>query len=194
MSTEVLKVQPIKFHGLDVVPVVAGVYLLWFGPWMSNDASYDDIATQTIGMLMMVLGICALMFTLIGFLARSKTTITVFTDRVELNVAFWGRRNVRLEGSKIEAVDTARAPLTVGTIVRVSGSGSTKVRFARIGNADAERLVEAIRSISSRAHGKDASPVAGQDLATQLASLKALHEQGVLSDDEFSAAKGKLLN
>jgi hypothetical protein len=32
------------------------------------------------------------------------------------------------------------------------------------------------------------------DLASQLQQLKALHDQGVLTDDEFQKAKQKLLN
>ena len=34
----------------------------------------------------------------------------------------------------------------------------------------------------------------GSDLMAQLSQLGALHEQGILSDEEFSAAKAKLLS
>lgn len=39
----------------------------------------------------------------------------------------------------------------------------------------------------------DAAPTAGPSVADQLQQIAALHQQGVLSDDEFAAAKAKLL-
>jgi outer membrane murein-binding lipoprotein Lpp len=39
----------------------------------------------------------------------------------------------------------------------------------------------------------DAAPPAGPSMADQLQQIAALHQQGVLSDDEFAAAKAKLL-
>lgn len=36
-------------------------------------------------------------------------------------------------------------------------------------------------------------PATGPDLTAQLQQLAQLHEQGILSDEEFAAAKGKLL-
>ena len=38
-----------------------------------------------------------------------------------------------------------------------------------------------------------AAPAAGPSMADQLQQLAALHQQGVLSDDEFAAAKAKVL-
>ena len=38
-----------------------------------------------------------------------------------------------------------------------------------------------------------AAPAAGPSIADQLEQIAALHQQGVLSDDEFAAAKAKLL-
>jgi outer membrane murein-binding lipoprotein Lpp len=39
----------------------------------------------------------------------------------------------------------------------------------------------------------DAAPAAGPSMADQLQQIASLHQQGVLSDDEFAAAKAKLL-
>jgi outer membrane murein-binding lipoprotein Lpp len=39
----------------------------------------------------------------------------------------------------------------------------------------------------------DAAPGAGPSMADQLQQIASLHQQGVLSDDEFAAAKAKLL-
>jgi hypothetical protein len=38
-----------------------------------------------------------------------------------------------------------------------------------------------------------AAPAAGSSMADQLGQLADLHQQGVLTDDEFAAAKAKLL-
>lgn len=38
-----------------------------------------------------------------------------------------------------------------------------------------------------------AAPAAGPSMGDQLQQIAALHQQGVLSDDEFAAAKAKLL-
>ena len=38
-----------------------------------------------------------------------------------------------------------------------------------------------------------AAPAAGPSMVDQLEQITALHQQGVLSDDEFAAAKAKLL-
>jgi Short C-terminal domain len=38
-----------------------------------------------------------------------------------------------------------------------------------------------------------AAPAAGPSMADQLEQIAALHQQGVLSDDEFATAKAKLL-
>lgn len=37
------------------------------------------------------------------------------------------------------------------------------------------------------------APAAGTDIVAELQKLGALHDQGILSDDEFAAAKAKLL-
>ena len=39
----------------------------------------------------------------------------------------------------------------------------------------------------------DAAPAAGPSMADQLQQIATLHQQGVLSDDEFTAAKAKIL-
>ena len=52
--------------------------------------------------------------------------------------------------------------------------------------ADIERIAEQLESNSSAA-------AAGSDLTTQFQQLAQLHNAGVLSDEEFAAAKAKLL-
>jgi outer membrane murein-binding lipoprotein Lpp len=40
----------------------------------------------------------------------------------------------------------------------------------------------------------DAAPAAGPSMADQLQQIATLHQQGVLTDEEFAAAKSKLLS
>ena len=44
-----------------------------------------------------------------------------------------------------------------------------------------------------RAAAPAAAPAAGSSMADQLGQLADLHQQGILTDDEFAAAKAKLL-
>ena len=45
----------------------------------------------------------------------------------------------------------------------------------------------------SQAGGPAAVPTAGASMSDQLAKLSSLHQQGSLTDDEFAAAKSRLL-
>jgi putative oligomerization/nucleic acid binding protein len=58
--------------------------------------------------------------------------------------------------------------------------------------AQDERTSDVGRSGQGQPGAQPAAPV-GQSVADQLKQLSALHEQGVLTDGEFSAAKSKLL-
>jgi hypothetical protein len=46
---------------------------------------------------------------------------------------------------------------------------------------------------AQQAAAAQAAPAAGTDLVAELQKLAALHDQGILSDDEFAGAKAKLL-
>lgn len=54
------------------------------------------------------------------------------------------------------------------------------------------------KSLAGRQASTNSSPAqqmpASKDLATQLSELDALHKSGILNDEEYSKAKGKLLN
>jgi outer membrane murein-binding lipoprotein Lpp len=53
--------------------------------------------------------------------------------------------------------------------------------------------VEQQQAPQQQAPPPDAAPAAAPSVADQLQQIAALHQQGVLSDDEFTAAKAKLL-
>ena len=61
---------------------------------------------------------------------------------------------------------------------------------ARIANLEAQ--VQAQQAPAAAAPAPAAAP-AGDDIASKLTQLKGLMDQGVLSPDEFAAAKSKLL-
>ena len=46
---------------------------------------------------------------------------------------------------------------------------------------------------AQQAAAAPAAPAAGTDIVAELQKLAALHDQGILSDDEFAGAKAKLL-
>ena len=49
-------------------------------------------------------------------------------------------------------------------------------------------------SRASAAQTRPAQPAAAPDLVAQIEKLKALHDKGALTDEEFSRAKAKLLD
>jgi hypothetical protein len=96
----------------------------------------------------------------------------------------------------------ARTAVVAGTATAVSG---------RVQRRQAEKFADRDQDImASRAQGWEQGaqqgyaqqapppppPAAGggDDLGAQLQQLASLHDSGVLSDDEFAAAKAKLLN
>ncbi len=80
----------------------------------------------------------------------------------------------------------ARTAVVAGTATAVSG------RVARHQQQRAEE--DAAQAAPPPAAPAAApAPAGGPDLMAQLTQLGTLHDQGVLSDAEFAAAKGKLL-
>jgi hypothetical protein len=58
-------------------------------------------------------------------------------------------------------------------------------------NAAAQQAVAQQQAAAAQA--PPAAPAGGTDVVAELQKLAALKEQGILSDDEFAAAKAKLL-
>jgi len=81
----------------------------------------------------------------------------------------------------------ARTAVIAGTATAVSG---------RVAHAQGERYAQQAQAQQAQAQAaQQAAPVqSAQDEQTaQLQNLAALHAQGVLTDEEFSAAKAKVL-
>ena len=82
----------------------------------------------------------------------------------------------------------ARTAVVAGTATAVSGRVARR-QAARYDQQDAQRPQQYARSAQQYAP----EPPAEEDDTAQLQKLAALHTQGVLTDEEFAAAKAKIL-
>jgi transcription initiation factor TFIID subunit TAF12 len=103
----------------------------------------------------------------------------------------------------------ARTAVVAGTATAVSGSVSRHQQEKAYNSqqqqaADAQAQQDAMNQAAAQAVANAqaaqapapaaAAPSAGDDMMTQLTQLATLHTQGILSDEEFAAAKAKLLS
>ncbi|GAB3575321.1 hypothetical protein GCM10027406_06650 [Leifsonia lichenia] len=101
----------------------------------------------------------------------------------------------------------ARTAVVAGTATAVSGGMQRRQQEKAMEEQQAEQYQaqqqqaqmdaaaqQAVAQQQAAAPAAAAAPAGGgTDLMAQLQQLAALHAQGILSDDEFSAAKAKLL-
>ncbi|MFI6979327.1 DUF4429 domain-containing protein [Embleya sp. NPDC050154] len=150
-----------------------------------------------------------------GQLSFDGEFVTITRDGWVARSAF-GRSEKRLHVSQISAVQWKGSGLTLGYIeFTLSGGRERHSRMARQAqdNAKNENAVIvtkktepaflAIRTaveqaIAEQHQAPAASPAAAppapaNDMASQFRQLAELHAAGVLTDDEFTAAKGRLL-
>ena len=141
-----------------------------------------------VGGVVLVLGV----FIYSGY--KSFTSVRVFEDRVEVVNRFLVNSSRRIEGSKIESIDYSQSLLgrSAYGVATIRGSGMATLSLSPI--QDPEAVAEAIRAISSKSAPKPGAPgPAVSDTAGSLAELISMKEQGHLTDEEFVAAKKKLL-
>ena len=123
---------------------------------------------------------------------RKQTEIRVYPDRVEIEASFIRKRVNRIEAGKIEGVVFNEGIIGKSKYgsVSISGTGMKKIPLTPVINP--EELANAIRNIanSPRATGSSSEST---DLVSAIQDLKRLHTAGILSDEEFEKAKGKLL-
>ena len=74
-----------------------------------------------------------------------------------------------------------------GRQVRDAFTDENSVVFLKKSNADMQAVRDAVEAAIAAGHAP------ASDAADQIAKLAALHAQGILSDDEFAAAKAKAL-
>lgn len=105
-----------------------------------------------------------------------------------------------LEDFPIEKVSSVQNKSgLMGGSLTIYASGNT-AEISSIQAADAKRIADAIRAAinlrSQAAQAPVGSPIPAQpqiDVADQIAKLAALRDQGILTEDEFSSQKSKLL-
>jgi hypothetical protein len=81
----------------------------------------------------------------------------------------------------------ARTAVVAGTATAVSG----RVQRRQAAKWDAQQPQQYAQE--PQQYAQEAPAQAEDDATTQLQNLAALHTQGVLTDDEFAAAKAKIL-
>jgi len=152
------------------------------------------LMTEDYGFVLTIVWVPMFAIILLFFIIfRRSQTLRVFDDRVEVRSRMLVERVKRIEASKLEAVDVKDSILgqkAYGSII-ITGSGGSKVVAMPI--AKHHEVVEIVRSISSAANQKSGSTSVSGDIAGQLANLDSLHKSGALTDEEYKAAKGKLL-
>lgn len=84
----------------------------------------------------------------------------------------------------------ARTAVIAGTATAVSGN----VQRRQMGKAEAQQAEAQQAQQAQQAPPEPPAAPAGEDLTSQLMKLADLHTAGVLSDEEFAAAKAKLLD
>lgn len=84
----------------------------------------------------------------------------------------------------------ARTAVIAGTATAVSGN----VQRRQMGKAEAQQAEAQQAQQAQQAPPEPPAAPAGEDLTAQLMKLADLHTAGVLSDEEFAAAKAKLLD
>jgi len=81
----------------------------------------------------------------------------------------------------------ARTAVVAGTATAVSGRVQRR-QAAKWDQQDAQQYAQ-----EAPQYAQEAPPEAEDDATAQLQNLAKLHTQGVLTDDEFAAAKAKIL-
>jgi DNA-directed RNA polymerase subunit RPC12/RpoP len=115
----------------------------------------------------------------------------IVTDR---RVILWGRGLLRsstdaFEFKEIRSVELQKGILSAAIRLNVGRLEN----FAHVNKQQAERAVTLIRQKIADCGLRKAAASHRSDLATQLQQLAALKEAGTLSDEEFAAAKARLL-
>jgi hypothetical protein len=86
----------------------------------------------------------------------------------------------------------ARTAVVAGTATAVSGRVARR-QAARYDQQDAQQYAQEPQYAPEPQQQYAPEPPAEEDDTAQLQKLAALHTQGVLTDEEFSAAKAKIL-
>ena len=159
-----------------------------------GEIDFDDAFLWIVTSLFLTFSIMSLPGVFIWSGIKTFTSVKVFEDRVEVVNRFLVNNSRRIEGSKIESIDYSQSLLGRSSygMVTIRGSGMAAVTLSPLRNP--EIVAEAVRGISSKSAPKTEPAVdRGPDAAGSLAELISMKEQGHLTEEEFVAAKKKLL-
>jgi hypothetical protein len=121
-----------------------------------------------------------------------NTWLIAITDRRLLFLdkgMIYGLKQMEMSLDQISAI-SHKTGLLLGEI-QVSTSGGTK-KIENITKTDVVKVAQIISDLVKQSREKPSSP-AGNDVVSQLERLAALKEKGILSEQEFSVQKQKLL-
>lgn len=162
--------------------------------WVSGEIVNPDELSQVIPLLSIYFFVPIAVVLFISWI-KTFTTLQVHSDRVEVINRFLVRNSRRIEASKIESVNFSQSLLgrsRYGTLtVRGSGLGAIVLTPIR----KPEEVAEVVRGIADKSSSKTSAPVvqvASSDTQS-LSELIAMKEKGHLTEEEFTAAKKKLL-
>lgn len=158
------------------------------------EIDFDDALLWILASSLGALGVGSIPAVFIASWMKTFTSVRVFSDRVEVVNRFLVNNSRRIEGSKIESIDFSQSILgrSAYGIVIIRGSGMAAVSVSPVRNP--ENLAEAVRGISSKSAPKSEEPAPRtSDAAGSLAELISMKEQGHLTEEEFTAAKKKIL-
>lgn len=159
------------------------------------ESIFGGFQNEGAGLLFSIYVVPFLIVMAIGSWAATFTTVQVFDDRVEVLNRFLVKSSRRIEASKVESVDFSQSLLGRSRYGRltVRGAGTQAIVVRPV--KEPEAVAEAIRGISDKSSSKSApvAPVATSSETQSLSELIQMKEQGHLTDDEFAAAKKKLL-
>lgn len=131
-------------------------------------------------------------------LGRGSGAIIDSGDGTVLWTCMSPQASFRLRVADISGFSVTSSPKLMESTFNIFGNGTTLASVSVL--AGTPRKIETwLRSHPDFAGGVKTSPAEtsaanqGLDLTDQIARLAALHDQGVLTDDEFSAMKARLL-
>ncbi|MGA0566366.1 SHOCT domain-containing protein [Rathayibacter sp. KR2-224] len=88
----------------------------------------------------------------------------------------------------------ARTAVVAGTATAVSGNvARNQQQRAQAEYEQQQQAQQQPEPTVQQQAPQPAAPAAGNDMMAQLQQLATMHTQGILTDDEFAAAKAKLL-
>ena len=175
----------------QVVATVVVVLMSFVG----METVFGGFQAEGAGLLFSIYVVPGLIVIAIMSLAKIFITVQVFDDRVEVSNRFLVKSSRRIEASKIESVDFSQSLLGRSRYGRLTVRGAGTQAIVVRDLKEPEAVAEAIRGISDKSSSKSA-PVAPATTSSETQSLSELiqmKEQGHLTDDEFAAAKKKLL-